>query len=121
MRKILVIEDNPSNMKFVRLLLEEWGFEVVEATTAEQGIELARGDPPDLIAMDIQLPGMDGLEAAKVLKEDDRTRGSPILALTAHAMSGDERRILDAGCDAYLSKPIRYRDLREKIDELMRA
>ena len=108
MARILIIEDNPANMKLAEFLVESAGHTVLSATDAEAGLALARAERPDLILMDIQLPAMDGLEATMLLKRDDRTRGIPVIALTALAMNGDEERIRAAGCDGYMAKPIRY-------------
>ena len=110
MAKILVVEDNPDNMKLAVFLLESAGHTVLSATDAEWGLILARAERPNLILMDIQLPGMDGLEAAALLKRDNATRAIPVIALTALAMKGDEQRILEAGCDGYIAKPLRYRE-----------
>jgi two-component system cell cycle response regulator DivK len=108
--RVLIIEDTPANMKLAVYLLESAGHAVLSATNAETGLALARRDLPDLILMDIHLPGMDGLEAAAVLKQDAATRDIPVIALTALAMKGDEERIRGAGCDGYIAKPVRYRD-----------
>jgi two-component system cell cycle response regulator DivK len=108
MAKILVVEDNADNMKLAVFLLESAGHTVLSATDAEVGLTLARAERPNLILMDIQLPGMDGLEAAVLLKRDNATRAIPVIALTALAMKGDEQRILEAGCDGYIAKPLRY-------------
>jgi len=109
MAKILVIEDNEKNLKLVNFLLCKEGYEVLVAINAEDGIALAITELPDLILMDIQLPGIDGLEATRQLKAQAQTAGIKIIALTAFAMEGDQQRIVDAGCDGYISKPIRYR------------
>jgi two-component system cell cycle response regulator DivK len=110
MAKILVVEDNADNMKLAVFLLEWAGHTVLSATDAEAGLTLARAERPNLILMDIQLPGIDGLEAAALLKRDNATRAIPVIALTALAMKGDEQRILEAGCDGYIAKPLRYRE-----------
>ena len=110
MATILVVEDNPANMKLAIFLLESAGHRVLSATNAEAGLTLARGASPSLILMDIQLPGMDGLEAIVLLKQDAATRAIPVIALTALAMKGDEERIRAAGCDAYIAKPMRYQE-----------
>ena len=110
MAKVLIIEDNAANMKLATILLESAGHTVLSATDAEAGLTSARGEQPDLILMDIQLPGMDGLEAISILKHDDATRAIPVIALTALAMKGDEERIRAAGCDGYIAKPMRYPD-----------
>jgi CheY-like chemotaxis protein len=107
--RILVVEDNDMNMQLVEYLLEEGGFEIVKATSGEEALAVARDravPTPDLVLMDIHLPGMDGLSVVRALKEDERMQGIPILALTAHAMRGDKDRFLEAGCDGYISKPI---------------
>ena len=112
---ILVVEDNPTNMKLSTFLLESADYTVLAATNAEIGLTLAREARPDLILMDIQLPGMDGLEATALLKADEATRGIPVIALTALAMKGDEERILAAGCDGYIAKPLDYKDFLATI------
>jgi two-component system cell cycle response regulator DivK len=108
MATILVVEDNPTNMALVTFLLQSVGHVVLSATDAEAGLTLARKARPDLILMDIQLPGMDGLEATALLKQDEATRAIPVIALTALAMKGDEERIRAAGCDGYIAKPMAY-------------
>ena len=115
MAKVLIVEDNPSNMTLAVFLLESAGHSVLTATDAETGLTLARDEQPDLILMDIQLPGMDGLEATILLKGDAATRAIPVIALTAQAMKGDEERILAAGCDGYLAKPVRYQEVLATI------
>ena len=108
-RKILVVEDNDMNMQLVESLLEEGGYEIMKATSGEEALEITRdghGAAPDLILMDIHLPGMDGLSVVRAMKAEPRTSTVPILALTAHAMRGDKDRFLEAGCDGYISKPI---------------
>ncbi len=106
MARILVIEDNADNMFLTVMLLESAGHTVISAIDAETGLTMARAESPDLILMDIQLPGMDGLAATAILKQDPSTRAVPVLALTALAMKGDEERIRAAGCDGYIAKPI---------------
>jgi len=110
MAEILIVEDNPDNMLLTVMLLESVGHTVLSAVDAEAGLTMARGERPDLILMDIQLPGMDGLEATVLLKADPLTRAVPIIALTALAMKGDEERIRAAGCDGYIAKPIGIQD-----------
>jgi len=110
MARILIVENNPANMTFAIFLLESAGHTVLSATDAEAGVALAREKQPDVILMDIQLAGMDGLEATGLLKRDEATRAIPVIALTALAMKGDEERIRAAGCDAYIAKPMRYKD-----------
>jgi two-component system cell cycle response regulator DivK len=111
MARVLIVEDNPANMKLAVFLLQSVGHTVLTATDAEAGLALARAERPSLILMDIQLPGMDGLEATALLKRDDATRDIPVIALTALAMKGDEERIRAAGCDGYIAKPMRYQEL----------
>ena len=115
MASILIVEDNASNMELARFLLESAGHTVLGATNAEAGVALAREARPDLILMDIQLPGMDGLEATLQLKQHDATRTIPVIALTALAMKGDKERILAAGCDGYIAKPLRYKEFLATI------
>jgi two-component system, cell cycle response regulator DivK len=115
MAKVLIVEDNPANMTLATFLVEAAGHTVISATDAEAGLTLAGVEQPDLILMDIQLPGMDGLEATRQLKRDAATRAIPVIALTALAMKGDEERIRAAGCDGYIAKPVAYRDFLETI------
>jgi len=117
MAKVLIIEDNPTNMTLAVFLLQSAGHAVLSATDAEAGLTLARDEHPDLILMDIQLPGMDGLQATKLLKRDAATSAIPVVALTALAMKGDEERILAAGCDGYIAKPMRYQEFLATIAE----
>jgi len=110
MARILIVEDNPANMTLAVFLLQSAGHVTLSATNAEAGLALARDEQPDLILMDIQLPGMDGLEATGILKRTGATCAIPVIALTALAMKGDEERIRAAGCDGYIAKPIHYKD-----------
>jgi two-component system cell cycle response regulator DivK len=119
MAKILVIEDVPSNRDLVSVVLEYAGHSVCTAQTAEEGIEIARISKPDAIVMDIRLPGMDGLAATRVIKTDPQLKNIKILALTAAAMAGDRERILSAGCDAYIQKPLRYRNFLTVLCSLL--
>ncbi len=114
-KKILIIEDNELNRKLIISLLEIGNYQVFEADDAESGIKLAGDAIPDLILMDIQLPGMDGLEATRLLKKDDRLKQTPIVAVTSYAMSGDEEKAIAAGCSGYITKPIRTRVFLEAI------
>jgi two-component system cell cycle response regulator DivK len=115
MAKVLIIEDNATNMTLAMFLLQSAGHTVLSATDAEAGLMLARDEHPDLILMDIQLPGMDGLQATMILKRDEVTRAIPVIALTALAMKGDEERIRAAGCDGYIAKPMRYQEFLATI------
>ncbi len=115
MAKVLIIEDNATNMTLAIFLLQSAGHTVISATDAEAGLTLARDERPDLILMDIQLPGMDGLQATALLKRDEATRAIPVIALTALAMKGDEERIRAAGCDGYIAKPMRYQEFLATI------
>lgn len=119
MARILIIEDNRANMKLACLLLHNAGHAVLCAGDAETGLTLARAEHPDLILMDIQLPGMDGLAATALLKQDPATAAIPIIALTAMAMKADEEKSQIAGCDAYIAKPVRYQELYAAIDSLL--
>ena len=110
MAKVLVVEDNAANMALATFLLQSAGHTVLSARDAEAGLTLARAEQPNLILMDIQLPGIDGLAATMLLKSDDLTRRIPVIALTALAMKGDEERIRAAGCDGYIAKPLSYKD-----------
>ncbi|TFD75142.1 response regulator [Cryobacterium sp. Sr8] len=116
---ILIVEDNHANMKLATLLMERAGHTVLTADDAETGLALARAKRPDLILMDVQLPGMDGLAATALLKRDPTTASIPVIALTAMAMQADREKSRLAGCDAYITKPLRYKELYEAIDSLL--
>lgn len=119
MTKILCVEDNPQNMRLVRKILKHEGYEVIEAEDGLSGVALAKSEHPDLILMDINLPDIDGLEATQRIKAVDELQQVPVIALTANAMYGDEERILDAGCDGYLSKPVGRARLIEAIEKYL--
>ncbi|HEY8718396.1 response regulator [Pengzhenrongella sp.] len=119
MATVLVVEDHPANMRLTTLLLHSAGHSVLCAIDAETGLRLARGEHPDLILMDIQLPGIDGLAATTLLKHDPATASIPIIALSALAMKADEERSRSAGCDAYLVKPLRYKELYAAVERLL--
>lgn len=121
MARILIIEDNAANMRLATFLLKAAAHEVLEAVDAEAGLMMARAEHPDLILMDIQLPGMDGLEATGLLKADEATKAIPVIALTSLAMKGDEERIRAAGCDGYIAKPLGYRDFLTVISAQLTA
>ena len=116
-RCILIVEDDQKNLKLVRDLLQASGYATIEAINGKQGAEMAKEKRPDLILMDIQMPVMDGLEATKILKGDDATKGIPVLALTAYAMKGDEERMIEAGCDGYIPKPIDIKAFMKKVGQ----
>lgn len=118
-RKVLLIEDNLMNMELATDLLEAAGYEVLKAERAEVGIALAVTEQPDIILMDIALPGMDGLEATRRIKNDDRTNHIPIVALTASAMLGDDDRARSAGCCGYIAKPIDTRMFAKTVASFM--
>lgn len=107
MASVLVVDDNPTNLRLMAFLLESAGHLVISAKTADHALQLAHERRPDLILMDIQLPGIDGLEATRRLKRDPATRPIPVIAITAFAMKGDEAPVIAAGCDGYLVKPFR--------------
>ncbi len=116
---ILIVEDNPANMKLACLLLGNAGHTMLCAVDAEAGLTMARDAQPDLILMDIQLPGMDGLAATALLKRAPATAAIPVIALTAMAMKDDQAKAEAAGCDAYIAKPLRYQELHAAIDRLL--
>lgn len=105
-KRVLVVEDNERNLKLLRDLLEVKGYLVVTATSAEEGLPLAQADPPDLIVMDIGLPGMDGIAALHALRADARTQAIPVIAVTASVMQPEQEVIMRAGFDGYMGKPI---------------
>jgi len=118
-RRVLLIEDNLMNMELAADLLEAAGFQVLKAERAEDGIAMAAVEQPDIILMDIALPGMDGLEATRRIKQDARTARIPIVALTASAMRGDDDRARSAGCCGYIAKPIDTRRFAKTVVEFM--
>ena len=116
MPRVLVVEDNEKNMKLFRDLLQAKGYETLEATTGEEALELAGAHKPDLILMDVQLPGMDGVTALGRLRAEEETSGTTIVALTAQAMAGDRERFLEAGFDGYISKPVDVPDFLQAVE-----
>ena len=116
-KTILIIEDNELNMKLVRSLLQIQEYKIIEAENAEKGIQMARDHQPDLILMDIQLPGMDGLRAAELISNDENLKDTPNLALTSYAMEGDKAKALAAGCVGYITKPIDTKNFSKTIAE----
>ena len=114
-KTVLIVEDNELNMKLFHDLLEAHGYSTIETRNGVEALELARAHLPDLILMDIQLPEVSGLDVTKWIKEDERTRAIPVIAVTAIAMKGDEERIRQGGCEAYLSKPISVSKFLETV------
>ena len=119
MLKILLVEDNEMNRDMLSRRLARSGYEVILAVDGAQGVAMAASDAPDLVLMDMSLPVLDGWEATRRLKSDPATRGLPVIALTAHAMAGDEKRAREAGCDDFDTKPVEYTRLLSKIEGLV--
>jgi two-component system, cell cycle response regulator DivK len=116
---ILIVEDNEKNLKLVRDVLQYKGYQTIEAGTGEDGVRLAKARIPDLVLMDIQLPGMDGITALGQLRADPATRAIPVIAVTASAMTHDRKKIMAAGFDGYQSKPIKVKELMDVIREML--
>lgn len=114
-KRILIVEDTPMNMELLRDLLESSGFVVLEAITGEEGIKIANAEKPDLIIMDVGLPGMSGLDATRRLKNNESTSVIPVIGLSSHAMVGDDKMALEAGMSAYLTKPLDTRTFVQSI------
>ena len=119
MAKILLVEDNEMNRDMLSRRLKKRGHEVVIAVDGQEGVTMASSETPEIILLDMSLPVMDGWEAARILKADDATLSIPIIALTAHAMAGDRERCLEAGCEDYDTKPIEFKRLLGKIEDLL--
>ena len=119
MPRILVIEDSPVNMALTVAILQNAGHSVLQADRAGLGLEMARSLQPDLVLMDLQLPDIDGLAATRLLKADPKTAALPVIALTAFAMKGDEADTRAAGCDGYVTKPIRYKEFLAEVDSVL--
>ena len=120
MAKILLVEDNEMNRDMLSRRLERKGYSIAIAVDGQQGVDMAAADPPALILMDMSLPVLDGWEATRRLRADERTRNIPIIALTAHAMQGDEQKARDAGCDDYDTKPVELPRLLDKMEALLK-
>lgn len=118
-KKILIVEDDPRNMKVVMLTLKSSGYIMVSATDGEQAVQVAVDEKPDMILMDMQLPKMSGLDATRILREKPEFADTPILALTAYAMKGDEEKYIEGGCTAYMSKPINTRELPGVVAQML--
>jgi two-component system cell cycle response regulator DivK len=118
-KRILVVEDEEDNRRIVRDLLTSVGYEIIEAVTGEEGVKTAETQVPDLILMDIQLPGLDGYEATRQIKANSALRHIPLIVVTSYALSGDDVKAFEAGCDGYVSKPFSPRALLAKIREYL--
>jgi CheY-like chemotaxis protein len=118
-KTILLVEDNEDNLVVYRTILEHVGYRVVEARDGEEGVHRAREQMPDLILMDISIPRIDGWQATRALKDDEKTRAIPIIALTAHALEEDRRKAVQAGCDGYLAKPVEPRRVVQEVERFV--
>lgn len=118
-KRILIVEDNPQNRYLVSFLLEQQGYELSIAEDGAQALEMLEGDAPDLILMDMQLPKIDGYEATRRIKANERLRDIPLVALTAHSMQRDEQRAIDAGCDEFITKPVDADGLLALVSRLL--
>ena len=116
---ILIVEDQEDNRKILRDLLTSQGYRVIEAIDGQTGIQLARDHRPDLILMDIQLPGIDGYEATRQIKADENLRDTPLIVVTSYALSGDSQKAFAAGCDAYIAKPFSPRQMLSTVQEFL--
>lgn len=121
MSLILIVEDNEKNLKLVRDVLQVKGYETLEAGTAEEGLKIAHARKPDLILMDIQLPGISGVEALKALRADPATAAIPVVAITASVMQQDRQQIISAGFDGFIEKPINLRNFLDTVQKAMKA
>lgn len=119
--RVLVVEDNERNLKLVRDVLQYAGYEIIEASTGEDGVELAQSLSPDVILMDLQLPDIDGMEALRRIRESPVTADVPVIAVTAFAMQDDRARAIDAGFDGYLEKPLNVRELPAQVQQFLTA
>jgi len=117
--RILIVEDNPENMRLLEMVLRAKNYTLLKATDGEEALDMAIRERPDLIIMDIQLPKVSGLEVTRRLRQTPAFSHTPIIAITAYAMKGDKERVIESGCDAYLSKPINTRELPEMIAEML--
>ena len=120
MSKILIVEDNEKNMYLISYILKKKGYEIIGATTGEEGVELAIKEKPDLIIMDIQLPGIDGLETTKRIRASGTNGNIPIIAITSYAMTGDREKALEAGCTGYIEKPINPDTVISEIEKYLK-
>jgi two-component system cell cycle response regulator DivK len=120
-KTILIVEDEPKNLKLLRDLLQRFGYEILEAPDGEQGVKITMEKIPDLILMDIMMPKMDGLEATRIIKADNKTKHIPVIALTSYAMKGDREKTIEAGCDGYIAKPIDIQEVLKIIEHFVTA
>ncbi len=118
-RRILIVEDNPQNRMLIKDVLEFHGYEIIEAADGQSGIEMAKDNKPDLILMDIQMPVMDGITAGKIIRGDPDTKNIKMIAVTSFAMLGDKERVMEAGFDHYIAKPINTRELPALIKKFL--
>jgi len=118
-KRILVVEDNETNMYLISFILKSRGYEIIEAKSGEEGVDIAVKERPDLILMDIQLPGIDGLDATKRIRKSKAAREIPIVALTSYAMTGDREKSLSAGCTGYIEKPINPDTILGEIEKYL--
>jgi CheY-like chemotaxis protein len=119
-KNVMVVEDNEKNRKLMRVILKAKGYTVTEASTGEEALNILKNQKPDIILMDIQLPGIDGITLAKQIKGNTITKDIPIIAVTAYAMKGDKQKILECGCDDYVSKPINTQELPLVIEKYIK-
>ncbi len=119
--KVLIVEDNPMNMRLIEMILRSDNYLLLKARDGEEALAIATIDHPDLVLMDIRLPKLSGLEVARRLRKDSQLNHIPIIALTAHAMKGDEEKAIEAGCDSYVSKPIDTRQLPKLVADMLSA
>ena len=117
--KILIVEDSPQNMRLLEMVLGAKGYTLLKATDGEEALDMAMREQPDLVIMDVQIPKLSGLEVTRKLRETPAFSHTPIIGITAYAMKGDRERVIESGCDAYLSKPISTRELPEVIAQML--
>lgn len=121
MSMVLVVEDNPNNMKLITLVLKKHGYETIEAVSGEDGVEKAATENPDMILMDVLLPGIDGLETTRRIRKIKSMQKVPIIAITSYAMAGDRDKVMEAGCNGYFEKPIDPLTIIEKIEKIVKG
>ena len=119
-KNVMVVEDNEKNRKLMRVVLKAKGYNVIEATTGEEALTILKNQKPDIILMDIQLPGIDGLTLVRQIKADPLIKDIPIIAVTAYAMKGDEQKFMECGCDSYVSKPINTQELPLVVEKYIK-